>query len=435
MKEQYYIISTYSQKTTVDRDFLKLLKKVANHYKAKSLLIENDFAYDENGFKVPLPRELDYFSLVEKDLILNENLEIKLIKNEALLIDPLAGLQGAFPDKSVIVPGLIMSLNTEPSPRLCKQLMTTGSVGRVRESSTVGRSGRRWAIAREFIVPSALLVHVKNDKIFFTRYLSYRKSGVLYDLNLKFTLDKEKPTIHRPEAINRGDDHVAQQDPAANKASNEMINFIRPKAIILNDAFDGVSCSYRDSGKTADTHNRMSIAHEAKITKEFILTQTKLADIVYYLDSNHDDFLTKFLDNRSGWITDSKNYPTCIDLEAARSKGKRPIVELLGLDKIPKLKYIPSNDKFYIANVMVAHGARGVRGARPNFKALAKVFNYYSQGHTHSPAIFRNAVCVGLNGILNMEYNSPSSGWVHGNGLIHEDGSQQLIPIIDGLWR
>ena len=434
MKEQYYLISTYSQKTTVDRDFLKLLKKVANHYKAKSLLVENDFAYDENGFKVPLPRELDYFSLVEKDLILNENLEIKLIKNEALLIDPLAGLQGAFPDKSVIVPGLIMSLNTEPSPRLCKQLMTTGSVGRVRESSTVGRSGRRWAIAREFIVPSALLVHVKNDKIFFTRYLSYRKSGVLYDLNLKFTLDKEKPTVCRPDIV-RGDDHVAQQDPEANRGTNDLIRYIRPKSIVLNDTFDGISCSYRDSGKTADTHNRISIAEEAKLTREFILTQTKLADIVYYLDSNHDDFLIKFLDNRNGWITDSKNYQTCIDLESARAKGRRPIIELLGLDTIPKLKYIHTTDKLFINGIFTCHGHRGVRGSRPNFKALAKVYNFYNQNHTHVPGVFRNAVCGGLNGRKDMSYNDHTSGWLTANTAIHEDGSQQLIPIIDGLWR
>lgn len=435
MKEQYFLITTYSTKTTVDREFVKLLSKVANHYSAEMLLIENDYLTDQNDEKVPLPAYLERFTLVENDLVLNENLQIKIIRNEALLMDPLAGLQGAFPDKSIIVPGLIMSLQTEPSPKLSKQIMTTGSVGRVRESSVTGKSGRRWAIAREYIVPSALLVHMKSDQIFFTRYLSYRKSGELYDLNLKFTLDSSEPEISRPEAIVRGDDHVAQQDPLANKASNEMIRLMRPKAIVLNDTFDGISCSYRDSGKTADTHKRISIEHEAKITRDFILTQTKLADKVYYLDSNHDDFLIKFLDNRSGWITDSKNYEICLRLESARASGKKPIIELLGLDDIVGLQYVDSTDKLYIAGIFVAHGSRGVRGSKSNFKASTKVFNYYSCGHSHSCAVFRNGVCVGLNGKLQMDYNDHTSGWLHANSVIHPDGSQQLIPIIDGKWR
>lgn len=50
--------------------------------------------------------------------------------------------------------------------------------------------------------------------------------------------------------------------------------------------------------------------------------------------------------------------------------------------------------------------------------------------HTHQPRIYRGAVSVGTSSLLRLSYNKGLSSWVQGVGIIYENGTFQLINIV-----
>ena len=109
---------------------------------------------------------------------------------------------------------------------------------------------------------------------------------------------------------------------------------------------------------------------------------------------------------------------------------------LLGLDDIPKLRFVSEKEMYMIGDVVVKHGHEGLHGARVGFNTLAKVYNHYVQGHVHSAAVFRNAACAGSTADLDMDYNIGANAWIHANVLIQPDSSLQVLSIMqNGVWK
>ena len=55
--------------------------------------------------------------------------------------------------------------------------------------------------------------------------------------------------------------------------------------------------------------------------------------------------------------------------------------------------------------------------------------------HAHSPEILREVYRVGTLTNLKLDYNKGPSSWLHTNGVVHNDGTVQLITSINGRWR
>lgn len=452
-KARTLIFTAWEVRVKPDPAFVDCLRQMAHQYGAELFLVPvwpEDLRY--------LPRGLDDFQIVTGDFTINENLRFQYVPTHALVQSPIEGWKGAF-NESRIIPGLIRDLITVPSQHLCKQVMSTGSIGRLNADLkdyshlekdealrkaftqrwakvTNRRGGRAYALAQQYTVPSALVVDLIDHKTFTTRYVAMQnEQDFVYDLNLKFTAGQQNPAPSRPAALNTGDWHIWEKDEGSTAATYEMISHFNPAEVIVNDYFDGASVNRHTTGQPGYFSGQPSINQEAAATIRELTKLCNVAEAVTYLHSNHDDFLTAYLDRPDLWRLNN-NYRTCLALENARlADGKHPIRSLLGLDAFANLRFVDDRDSHYAADVLIKHGHEGQSGARTGFRGLAKIYGKYSQAHTHSPGVFRNAVNVGTNSILNPRYVRGASGWLGANSLIQPDSSQQLLPIIEGKWR
>lgn len=443
-----YIITGWEIRVGLEPKFIETLQVMAKEYDAELVLVPcqaSDVTY--------IPQEIkDVFHILTKDIKFNDNLQFRYVETNALTQSPLAGHVGAYPDTSTILPGLIKELRTEPSNHYVKQLISTGSVGYLNarfsdygdldedkeftkkwRSVRTRRHGKGTAIAKNYIEPSALIVDVLDKKTFLTRFITSRGGGVVYDLNRKFTPKGKE--FYEPSALVVGDTHAIYANETAVRATKDMIRFFNPKEVVLQDFFDGASINHHEIGNPVKNYRAPSLEEEKEITKRLLGEYCRLANKVVYLQSNHDNFLLHWLDGPTNQWRYNKNYPLACELQSYRLKtGKHPIVELLDLDSIKNLEFVSEKESHIVSGVLVKHGHEGSSGARTGFMQLAKIYNQYVQGHTHAAAVFRNAMCVGLTGELEMDYVVGVNAMIHANGLIHKDGSLQLLCIIRGEW-
>ncbi len=448
------ILTAWEIRCGISEEYLDILNQIKVQYDAELFIVPlwpDDLKY--------LPVKLKQFNILTSDLEINKNLFFKYVPTHGLVQSVISGWRGAFPDKSVIIPGLIRDMITEPSHHLAKQLMSTGSIGKLDptltnyshlqdlegaelaqfnkrwSSVTNRRNGKIYAIAQEYTVPSALIVDVIDSKTFLSRYISMPQTGVVHDLNLKYTSGKSKPEIVQPEALVIGDSHVWQLDETAWKATFEMIDFYKPKSVVLHDFADMASCNYHEVADAAAFNDAPTIETEAKYTREKLLEIVAKVPKIYYNHSNHDDFIIKYLKNESNYRY-NRNYAICLELRAWQVRtGRHPIIKLLDLDSISNLEFVAYDANHKIAGVTNIHGHQDVNGRRVGFKGLVQVFNNVMMGHGHNPQFFRNGGMVGTTGSLDQGYNKGIDGWLHCNGLIHSDSSSQLATIIGKIWK
>jgi hypothetical protein len=443
-----YILTSWEIRVGIDDKFLDTLEVMRDYYNAELLLVPCQ-ASDMNY----LPdRVKEMFTVVTSNVTFNENLKLRYVETNALIQSPLSGHIGAY-DSSTILPGLIKELRSEPTQKYIKQLMTTGSIGwldakisdyedldddkdfiRKWKAVRTRRNGKANAIAENYITPSALIVDIVDNKTFLSRFITSFKDGIVYDLDIKFSSKGHEGS--RPAALVVGDTHAYQANTEAVEATKEMIRHFSPREVILHDFFDGISVNHHEMHDAVKIHGVPSLREEADVTMNLLKEFCDISERVVYMHSNHDDFLLKVLQFGDKTWRINRNYEVLCGLQFFRLQtGAHPIVKLLDLNKISNLKFVKDTDNHYVGNVLCKHGHEGMSGARVGFLTLAKVYNFYVAGHTHSPAVFRNAVCVGVTGNLNMGYNKGASSWGHSNALIHPDSSMQLLGIINGLWR
>ncbi len=441
-----YILTSWELRVGVDEKFIACLEQLAKYYDAELLLVpcnKSDIQF--------LPEVLkDKFNIVTENVKFNDNVNLKYVETSALVQSPLAGHVGAYPDATTIIPGLVKELRTEPSQHYVKQTMSTGSVGHldahlkdypsedkefIRKWRTVSsrRHGRPTAIAENYVIPSALILDVLDNKTFLTRFVSSYRSGVVYDLGKKFTPEGHENS--QPAALVVGDTHAFQTDNEAIGATMEMISYLNPKEVILHDFWDGISMNHHELHNAVKQHQVPSIADEAEVTKDLLREFCDVSNKIIYIQSNHDNFIESFLDgNYNNWRM-NRNYEVSNELQLYRLKtGKHPIIKLLDLESFKNLKFVAESENHYVGKVLVKHGHEGNSGMRSGFLSLARIYNFYVQAHTHSPTVYRNAVCAGLTAKLYQGYNKGASAWLHANVIIQPDNSMQLVNIIRGSW-
>ncbi len=447
-----FIITGWEIRIGVNDKFISCLNHLADSLDADKLLVpvwEDDIDL--------IPQKLrDNFTILTQNTKFNENLVFHYTPAQALTQSPLSGFKGSFPSKTAILPGLIKELISEPTVHICKQLISTGSVGyldadfsqykeisedsdnysilKKRWSSVTNRSlGKATAIAQMFIKPSALIIEIINDKTFVTRYVTMEQDGIIYDLDKKIHY-RDGISDANPVALVTGDYHYYQREETSHKATMEMIERFNPEHVVLNDFLDGASLNYHDVYSEAKIKDAPSVDEEARVTREGLLEICNKSNHVIYMQSNHDNFIDKYLDtNESNWRLGG-NYIACCELQAYRLRtGNPPVVSMLGLDTIPNLTFVRENEDYYIGYNILKHGHESYRGG--GLRYFAKVYNNVVIGHTHNPGIYRNSVNVGTNSVLKPTYGLGANGLMASNALIHEDNSIQLLPIIEGVWK
>ncbi|MBS3094784.1 hypothetical protein J4474_03895 [Candidatus Pacearchaeota archaeon] len=319
-------------------------------------------------------------------------------------------------------------------------IMTTGCCTHPNYNETNNR-GNRAARDHQY---GFTVVDVLGNELYLPRLVPARKDGTFVDMGIKYSSGKD------PEKVNTaafviGDPHIPNQDPKAIKATGEMIDDFQPKQIYIHDGFD----SQEVNGHNADDELINMWNYEEGISnlekgvslyRDFLIEIAERAPYAKIFDvaSNHADMIRRWL--ASGrYRNDRENARFAHKIMAKIKRNDWPLetaVKLIG--DIPKnVKFLTLTSDYKPWGYQTsAHGHKGPNGARGSLKSLATAYGKVIIGHVHQLEVMGNAISVGTNAKIPMEYQKgqPSTS-MHGNAVIYDGGLVQALPIINGIWK
>lgn len=453
-KYDRFVITSAVTGCNVHQPALDALKNYCKKNKAKLLVLPCSDPASNRKNKWSLDYRLSKSSVVFRDLNLNSNFFLSTIKLSAKQLNPLTGLSrigqrsGSFvyasPKQSL---EYVANSSAKKIPRA---LMTTGAITKPQYQTEKYMSERTAYIADHDHVMGAIIVEVKDDKIFFFRQIQMEpKTGAFIDIDTKYFADGRTTKV-RADLVQLGDYHVGEHDPDTSKVAKEICDAVNPKYLTVEDFFTGMSVNHHTIGRPITRsmnteegfYRLMDELNENASELERLLSWGNFDQLIVKY-GNHEDFLYRWLDSRN-FIEDAVNYRTAISLtNAVLNKGwKNPFEfamrELCKIGDNDRIRFLQNEDESFVINGIEngAHGHRGGNGSyNPGMQGIEKAYGAANVGHTHSAAILRGVFRVGTSSFLKVSYNKGPSSWTQTHLIQHENGSRQLINCIRGEWR
>lgn len=429
---------------------LNSLKNFCKRNKAK-LLIQpcSDPAHIRNHkYNFSLHHSLPKESIVFRDLMLNENIFLSSIKLGAKQINPLTGLTGLSKHGSCILASPKQTLiHTASSNKkgIPRALMTTGAITLPDYRPKRYMSERTAYIAEEEHKFGAIIVEVKDSKVFFYRRVQIDpKTGSFCDLDTKYNPNGSTQRI-RAELVQQPDWHVGSTDPSFKKAAKEIVSLVKPDYMTLEDFFDGASINPHEKYNIVEKSKKakkgeLSLETELRNCSKEIedLSTWKVKELVFKY-GNHEDFLKRWLSSAE-YKDDPVNHYEGVCLAKAYLEGEMPFEYAMTKRYPVKTKkpliFLGINDSFKVNGIENGvHGHLGSGGKRNPGMAGLEAYGPCNTGHNHSAAILRDVCRVGTATHPQLSYNDGASGWTQTLLIQHFDKSRQLITVINGEWR
>ena len=375
---------------------------------------------------------------------LNSNIKICDMVVPPQNVDPSTGrLRFAQKDTTLIYGHPKQRLRAVPASnsKLPRLLLTTGAV----TQPNYNRSNHRGDVAFRDHVYGGIVVEVIDNVCYNARFLRAQRDGQFVDLGLKYNGNK-KPTPSKVEALVLGDIHSGDEDEMTMEANREMIEFFKPRRLILHDLFNGHSVNPHEKDNLISRvreydNGRLSLESEFNDCSNILqnLSGEMGKGQVYVVASNHPYFLIRYLE--SGEILeDPWNVKFALDLARKMCDGVDPLeAGLRMVGDIPSnVTFLKLRDDLKIWGYQLAsHGHKGLSGSKTSNAISREIAHGKSiTGHSHTPEVFRNTYIVGTSSRLDLEYTSGSAtSWMAANAVLYEGGTVQLIPIIRGKWK
>ncbi|OGY43165.1 MAG: hypothetical protein A3B89_00735 [Candidatus Buchananbacteria bacterium RIFCSPHIGHO2_02_FULL_40_13] len=374
---------------------------------------------------------------------LNEKIAISDMVVPPQNVDPSSG-RLRFPqrDKTLILAHPKQRLKAVPNSnyKIPKFLVSTGAL----TTPNYNEMNHRGDAAKRDHVYGALVVEIVGTDRYHFRHIRAGTNGAFVDLGIKFDGEK-KPVPVVVEALVLGDIHVGDTDPVVRTANYQMIQIYHPKRLVLHDLFNGHSINHHNFGKlitrVQDIENgRANLAVELRQCYnelcEFAKAMGKGREVIV-VACNHHQFLNRFLEEVR-LMSDPLNAKTASRLMAPMVDGLDPVeVGLSMIGKIPKnVKFLDYDDDYKVRGVQLgSHGDKGMSGGRSSIRSREYAHGKSITGHSHTPEILRNTYIVGTSTFLRLPYTKGSaSSWMNTNAILYDNGSVQLLNIIDGRW-
>lgn len=396
------------------------------------------------------------------------------IKIQPTATNPMTGLNGVSAENSCIFgsPKVQMQMIAVLESAKPKMMLTTGAC--TVKNYTDSKAGKKGEFHHTL---GFCIVEIKDDETFFVRQVTADDNGDFTDLycNVKFEgkevpiefeepMDKlswmeyhcnAKPVrldgrhiiskVSEIEACILGDLHSGNHDPEVIDATHKMLDYIKPKNVVLHDVFDGYSISHHDLkdpiaqyGK--EFHNKNDLGLELDEMYEVLEGFTKY-DNVIISRANHDDFIDRWVKNQ-----DWKKQPTpknhklysefmtilLNEVEQTPHDIKGVLPKLLEV-RFPKFITLGRKDSFKVGDWEVGqHGDKGTNGSRGSLEQYRKLNTKVVVGHYHTPGRKDGALAVGTSTHLRVGYNEGPSSWLQSHVIIHKNGKAQHINFING---
>jgi len=382
--------------------------------------------------------------LYHGNMKLNSNIQISDMIVPPQNIDPSTGrLRFAQRDTTLVYAHSKQRLRAVPSSnsKLPKLLVTTGAV----TMPNYKEFNHKADVARRDHTYGGVVVEI-IDKVFYNvRHIEAQKDGKFIDLGKKWN-GANRPTNAKTEALVLGDLHVGDTDPKTRAANYEMIDFFKPKRLVLHDLLSGHSINPHEKDNVVTriqdwNDGRLNLEKELRDANRELknLARAMGKRDIYVVASNHDFFLDRYLE-RGEFLKEPWNANLALKLASQMCEGRNPVEEGIKI-----MGGLPSNVHFLDLNSdlkvwgcqLASHGHRGNSGAKKGNATSRELAHGKSiTGHTHSPEKIRNTFIVGTSTKLNLPYTDGSaSSWMAANAVLYEGGLVQLIPVINGKWK
>jgi len=427
-----FVITTAVVGAEVNQVALLSLKNFCKKNKATLLVIPaaDPAANVSDGLAEELQDEL----IVFENTNLNDNIAIFALKLSAKQINPTTGL-GRFGqrNKSFIFASPKQSLEfvSVGNNRLPHALMTTGAITKPAYQTTKYMSQRTAFIAEHDHVEGAIIVEVVDDKIYHFRQIQFHEDGSFIDLGKKYKPNSVSDAKILSMVL--GDWHAGATDTSVAVTTYKMIEEFKPQEIVLHDLFNGMSISHHvDHLSVTKAKLKLpSLVEELRITKQDLNTFSSMVKKVVVVKSNHDEWIDRYLEE-GRYLQDPRNFRKALDLAAAKYDGKDCLSYGLYQDKIPgNIKFLKRDEDHIIKGIQLGCHS----DLEGSLIRLEKSFGKAIGGHSHTAAILRGVRKVGTSTSLREDYAKGPISWTHTHALVNEDGSVQLINIIDGEYK
>lgn len=448
-KYKRFVVTTAVTGTLVDENALASLESYCKKNKAKLLVLPcSDPAHTkDHKYNFSLDPRLPQDAIVFKDLNLNENVFLSTIKLSAKQISPLTGLKRLGMRGSCILASpkqMLEHVATSNKKAIPRALMTTGAITKPDYNTEYYMSERTAYIANDDHKLGAVIVEIKNNKIFFYRRIQINsKDGSFTDINKTYYANGNilKNTA---EVVNQPDWHVMSTDPTFRKAAEEVVKHVKPDYMTFEDFFDGISINPHESHNIFSKATKTKTGHRS-LEKELQACQDEIEAVskwnakkIVFKYGNHEDFLKRWLSSAE-YAHDPENHYIGVTLAKAMLEGHMPFEFAMrkGLSNhaYNKIKFLTVNDSFKINGIENGvHGHLGANGKRNPSMAGLEAYGPCTTGHNHSAAILRDVVRVGTATYMQLSYNDGASAWTHTLNIQQRDGARQLITVINGEW-
>jgi len=443
-----FVITTAVNGCEIHEKFYASIKNFCKINDAQLLiLVASDPAHSRATQWGTISAQLKDENIVLEDTSLNSNVFISTIKLSAKHIDPTTGLgrigqrNGTFIYAS---PKQRLKAVPVSNSSLPCFMMTTGAITVNNYDTDVYMSQRTAYIAKNDHVLGAIVVEIVDSDYYHFRQIQADSKGTFFDLGVRYSPSSTSKV--RPEAFVLGDWHAGSTDPQARAAWTQVAELIRPKRIILHDAFDGISINHHEGNykllkAQRSEKGQLSLLSELNILAKDIKDLAGLTDEVVVVKSNHDQFLERYLQEVK-YVNDPQNHRLSLTLALQFLDRNDPLkfainnICLKNDIVTTKVKWLAIDDDYRVEGIQCgAHGHLGANGAKGSIEAMESAYGNSVSGHSHTPQILRGAWCVGTSSLLKLEYNRGASSWLHSSCLIYPGGSRQLINCIDGRWK
>jgi hypothetical protein len=459
-----YLLTSAQNNTHVHAAFWRNLLAYARHTRARLLVSQftyNKASYGERSVKPGSKHSEDYDDVWYAPEIephaFNDRLAIAPsltfcgeINISPTAVRPLSGFENYTGRSSGIFPHVKHAMQSIASPHAAKFNYTTGAC--TLRNYLQKKAGLK---AERTHVYGALIVEVDLDGDWFVRQIQAREDGAFQDLDV--FVDKGRVQVgRRVEAVQWGDVHVEQLDPAVRLAQwgkGRMLDRLRPKYQFLHDTLDFKSRNHHDSRDPHEMFRKFvrkqdSVRDELQRVATFLAIESARSFCTsVVVESNHDKALTRWL-RESEFRVDPQNAEFFLDAQrvvyAALRAGEPPrlfehVMRQMGVPRT--VRFLGTGESFVtckasggIENGLHGHaGPNGSRGAPAQFARLGRPTN---TGHTHSAGIVDGAFTAGVSGRLRMGYNDDGpSSWSHSAIVTYAYGGRAIVTIWSGKWR
>jgi len=230
-----------------------------------------------------------------------------------------------------------------------------------------------------------------------------------------------------------------------------MLDVLKPKYQFVHDLIEGASVNHHGERKPMERFKN-AMRGLTVIQQELIISTRVLA--VYHrnntqmviVNSNHDRWLDRWLDNYNPQIDDARNAELYHAGNAARYKAAREGSDLNVLEYLLRnhgdwtipAKFLGLDESFLICNKRLEcglHGDLGPNGIHGSPASLAKVGRRSNVGHSHSAGIWDGLYVAGTSTEFRMGYNHGPSSWTHSHIVTYANGKRTIITMFESAWR